>query len=148
MLGASLVTAALLGRLAVLGDSRGVLAPDKAQLLMDGELLGQGEFTLLMACTLDRLFAGLRPFWGRGPGGVRFTGIAGGARDLWRSLPGILRGRPGARVTEDEGYLSRNVKCAQLRMDCGFTVDGELVEPDGGRILSVTADDEVGFVRA
>jgi hypothetical protein len=51
-------------------------------------------------------------------------------------------------VDEDNGYLSRNASRVDLRMDCGFTVDGELVEPAGGRIASITGDDVVRFVRA
>jgi hypothetical protein len=51
-------------------------------------------------------------------------------------------------VSEESGYLSRNVKRADMRFDCGFTVDGELVMPDPGCIASLTADESVSFVRA
>jgi hypothetical protein len=33
-------------------------------------------------------------------------------------------------------------------MDCGFTVDGELMAPEPDRSLFITADDVVRFVRA
>ena len=35
-----------------------------------------------------------------------------------------------------------------LRFDCGFTIDGELTEPSAGRMLSITAENNVRFVRA
>jgi hypothetical protein len=35
-----------------------------------------------------------------------------------------------------------------MRFDCGFTVDGELVQPEAGCVATLTADDRVQFVRA
>jgi len=126
--GGTVVTGALLSRLALLRERVGVLAP--------------------MACTLGRLFAGMRPFWGEGDGGVPFTSIESGAKDLWKAVPGILAGRPGTRVNECNGYTSRNVDRALIGANCGFTVDGELVDPQPGQVISVTATDPIRFVRA
>jgi hypothetical protein len=146
--GASLVTATLLARLALLGDSHGVLTPDKVGILIDRWPADRGESALVMATSLERLFLRMRPFWGRGPGGVRFTSIAADVSAIARALPGILAGRPGTRVREHTGYTSRNAHRVDLHMHCGFTVDGELVEPHADRVLSITADGSVRFVRA
>ncbi len=148
VLGSTLVTANLVARASLLGDTDGVLTPDKAQILLDGEMVDGGEYYLTIASSLDRLFARMRPFWGRGAGGVRFTAIRADAQQLWRTAPGILNGRPGSRVCEANGYTSRNAKRAELRTDCGFTVDGELIPPEPGRVVSITADDTIRFVRA
>lgn len=147
VLGAAVVTGTLLARLALLGDSGGVLEPDKIQMLVDGVPVERGESALVMATSLERLFLGLRPFWGAGPGGVRLTAIASSARGLARAVPGILAGRPGPAVREEDGYLSRNGARVDLRMDCGFTVDGELEPPVPERIVSLRADRRVRFVR-
>jgi hypothetical protein len=148
VMGSTLVTAGLIGRVAMLRDSSGILMPDKVQVLLDGELMRDGAYTLMIASTLNRLFARMRPFWGVGPGNVRFTTIATGAQDVWRAAPGILRGRPRAVASEENGYTSRNAKRVELRFDCGFTVDGEMAPPEIGRTVSVTAEDTVRFVRA
>ena len=151
LFGASLVLSTLLARLALLGDSQGVLAPDKVGILVDGTPVDRGESTLVMATSLNELFLGLKPFWGRGDGGVRFTNIAADARDFGRCLPRILRGRPdgaGRTLEERDGYLSRNAQRVDLRMNCGFTVDGELVAPAPDRIVSLTTDTRIPFVRA
>lgn len=145
--GASLVMGALLGRLA-LGRDAGVLAPDKVRIFADGESLERGESRLVMATTLDRLFLKLRPFWGEGPGGVRLTAISADARGFGRALPRILAGRPGGRVNEENGYLSRNADHVVLGASCGLTVDGELIEPAPERVVSLTADTRIGFVSA
>jgi diacylglycerol kinase (ATP) len=148
VLGGTLVTGTLLSRLALLRERDGVLAPDKLQLMLDDEMQPGGEYALAMACTLDRLFARMRPFWGEGDGGVPFTSIASGAKDLWKAVPGILAGRPGARVNEHNGYTSRNLNRALIGANCGFTVDGELVGPEVGQVISVTATEPIHFVRA
>jgi hypothetical protein len=79
---------------------------------------------------------------------VKLTSISAGAEGFARALPGILAGRPGDRVHEAKGYLSRNADRVHLRMDCGFTVDGELIPPMPDRIVSLSANDTLRFVRA
>ena len=145
--GATLVTAGLLGR-AITGDQSGILTPDKVQILLDGEAVAQGEFHLVIASTLSRLFARMRPFWGQGPGGVRFTSISAPCERIGRAAVGMLRGKPAEWVTPEAGYTSRNVERAELRMSCGFTVDGELWQPDPDRSIALSAERVVHFVRA
>jgi choline kinase/diacylglycerol kinase family enzyme len=147
VLGGTLMTAGLLARAALMRDARGILAPDKIHALLDGEPLDRAELTLAMATTLDRLFARMRPFWGEGSGGLRFTALAAGVPELARNAFGILRGRPGPLAREQDGYTSRNLRSLRLRMDCGFTVDGELIPPEPGRTLSVSATEPLAFVR-
>jgi hypothetical protein len=125
-----------------------VLAPNKVELLVDGQSIPHSEFSLMISSTLGRLFAGMRPFWGLGSGPVRFTGFATGSQRFGRAAPGILRGRPRSWVTPETGYTSCNAKRIDIRLDCAFTVDGELVDPMPSRILTLTADDRLRFIRA
>jgi hypothetical protein len=145
--GATLVTAGLIGRL-ISGDKSGILAPDKLQILLDGQPVYQNEYHLVIASTLSRLFARMRPFWGRGPGGVRFTSLAAPCERFGAAALGILRGKPASWVTPENGYTSCNVERAELHMNCGFTVDGELWQPDSDRSITLTAERVVHFVRA
>jgi len=148
VLGGTLMTAGLLARAALMRDAGGILAPDKIHALLDGEPLERPELTVAMATTLDRLFARMRPFWGQGPGGLRFTALAAGVPKLGRNAVGILRGRPGPQAQESDGYTSRNLRSLRLRMDCGFTVDGELIAPQPDRLLAVSATEPLAFLRA
>ena len=50
-------------------------------------------------------------------------------------------------MNPENGYTSRNVDRAELRMDCGFTVDGEIFEPEPDEIVTLSADHRVTFVR-
>ena len=124
------------------------MSPEKARIVLDRALIAGDQFTLMMASTLGRLFAGMRPFWGEGAGPLRMTGMAVGCERMAWAAPGILRGKPRSWVTPQAGYTSENVRCAELRMDCGFTVDGEIVTPEPGHIATVSARDCVQFVRA
>ncbi len=146
----------------VCGAQTGLLRPDEIGIRLHaehGEHDNHGEriplehlerkgLQLLMATTLARLFLGIRPFWGREDAAVRFTSIAAGAK---RSLPAalkILRGLPPLPSVSASGYCSRNAERVTLHMDCGFTIDGELFDPEPGRILRLEADHRLRFVRA
>ncbi|MFQ5698585.1 MAG: diacylglycerol kinase family protein [Myxococcota bacterium] len=126
----------------------GILSADKMQIQLDGEPLGFGEYSLVMATSLRRLFLGIRPFWGREARPVRFTAISSQPDRVSAAAVGILRGRPRGFVTPEKGYTSRNVNSAQLNLHCGLTIDGELFEPEADRIVRVEADRGIRFVRA
>ena len=97
---------------------------------------------------MQRLFLGIKPFWGTGPGGVRVTCIASSARDVIKAAIPILRGRPAEWVGPETGYTSENVEEARLTLDCGFTIDGEIYEPTPNEVVTLTTDRRVTFVRA
>ncbi len=145
--GAGAVTALLLAR-AAFSEKEGIIRPDKIQALLDGQIHRHGEFTVLMASTLQHLFLKLNPFWGEGSGGVRFTSVASSAEHLARSAPGILRGRPRTDVTPEAGYVSVNAENVSLRFDCGFTVDGEIFPEQLDEYAEIRADRRLTFVRS
>jgi diacylglycerol kinase family enzyme len=145
--GATLVTAALAAKVLV-RPTDGILTPDKVQVMLDGKETYGGEYYLLIASTLGKLFAGMNPYWGNGPGGVRFTSMTSQAQHFARNLTGIVRGKPGAGVTRENGYLSENAEQVELRMDCGFTVDGEIFEPVPDEVVTLSADRRITFIRA
>ncbi len=145
--GAGIVTAGLILR-AIAQRRDGVLLPDKAQIMLDGELIDGGEFTLIIASSLERLFLGFNPFWGDEKAPVRFTSIVSNSKHTALAAPGILRGKPAAFVKPENGYLSRNVEDVELRLEAGFTVDGETVQPRSGEIVRISGDRRIRFVRA
>ncbi len=145
--GAGIVTAGLVLR-AIAKRQDGVLTPDKAQIMLDGKLVDGGEFLLIIASSLQRLFLRINPFWGQENAPVRFTSIATGSERTAAAAVGILRGKPGAFVTPEAGYTSRNVETAELRLDAGFTVDGEIIPPRSGEIVRISGDRRIRFVRA
>lgn len=134
------------------GPRTGIFGPDDIGLAFDdtedsGEHGGRQPFQLVMATTLTRLLLRVRPFWGREDAPLRCTTISARAirspRAVWR----IVRGLPPS-AGPNSGYDSRNVEQLSLRMDCGFTIDGELFDPRPDRVLRLSTDRRVQFVRA
>lgn len=144
--GAGLVMGTLVTR-AAFGSVSNILTPDRMEIRIDGQPLEQREFQLMIATTLERLLLGIRPFWGQEVAPIRFTAIAASAARTPAAAIGIFRGHPPPYVTLDAGYTSRNVHRAELHLDCGLTVDGEMFTPQPGRIVRIEADHRVRFVR-
>lgn len=145
-LGAGLLTMGLVAK-TVFHPTSGILTPDKVEVHLDGEALPYGEYRLAISTTLRRLFWRLDPYWSQEPGDVRFTAIASHAKHFGTAAPGVLWGRPPSWVTPENGYDSRTARHAQLRLSCGFTLDGEIYAPRPDDVVTLTADRRVTFVR-
>lgn len=145
--GAGVLTGVLVAR-AAMRSASGILTPDRIVMRLDGDPVAAEAFQLAIATTLHRLFLGINPFWGQGPGAVRVTAVAVTAERKWLAAVGILRGRPRSFVVPARGYTSRNVHRAELRLDCGLCIDGELFPPERDRLVRLEADESVRFLRA
>ena len=147
LFGASLGLGALVTRV-MFRPSTGILTPDKCQVRGDGRDLVDAELYLLISTTLERLFLRMNPFWGEGAGGVRLTAIASGAQKMALAAPGILSGRAPGWLAPERGYASERLERAELRISCGFTIDGELFAPEPEEQIELSADRRITFVRA
>jgi diacylglycerol kinase (ATP) len=108
----------------------------------------QKDFLLVLICTLERLFLGLRPYWGIEDGPLRFTAVSAKPRCLLRALPLLARGRKSRHGTPENGYFSHNVHVVRLSLNSGFTLDGELYLPDPGPVsLLVQYGGQASFLR-
>lgn len=135
------------------GSRTGIFAPDDIGLVFDDaaqpiERVEKEPFQLVMATTLTRLLLRVCPFWGRENAPLRCTAISATAARSLRAAWRILRGLPPPAFALDSGYRSHNVARLSLRMDCGFTIDGELFAPQAGRTLRLSTDRRVRFIRA
>ena len=112
--------------------------PVPLSLAVDGtEVLGDVSAAVLLVTSLDRLFLGLKPFWGSGDGPLCSTVIGSDAEGLLRGLPRLLAGRPGGSLCPARGYHSHRGRQLALAFDGTLTVDGELhpVVRRGGPVL-------------
>ena len=83
---------------------------------------------ILAVSTLERLFLGIRPFWGREPGPLALSLIEADAGGLLRRLPGLLCGRPGSGATAANGYHSHRGTRLSLEFDGACNLDGEILQ--------------------
>ncbi len=151
--GSTVVTAGLIAK-ALTGRGSDVITPeddplmiDRISVSLDGEPATPGEFQLLLATTLHRLFAGIRPFWGKGPGGIRYTALGPGCLKQPRDVARVLGGKePRGLNPEEVAFDSRNVEKVELVLDCGISLDGEMFSPLAGRRATLTADHRIRFL--
>jgi diacylglycerol kinase (ATP) len=86
------------------------------------------DILILLVCSLERLFLGIRPYWGKENAPLHVSLIRAGADRLLRNLPALLRGRTGPHADGAGGYQSRNVARISLTLDGPWTLDGELYQ--------------------
>lgn len=102
----------------------------------------------LIISSLERLFLGLYPFWGREPGALHCTWIEKPTRRVLRAFPSMMRGKPNRHVSAANGYFSHNADRIQLWLDGLFTLDGEMYRASREHgPVTVTNGGELNFIR-
>ncbi len=129
----------------LLRGNRGVAPPVSVEISADGVPIPFQEVLFTMATTLERLFLGLRPYWGTGSSPLRFTAVSSRTASLVRCLPSLVRGRPHVLMTEENGYCSRTAFRIDLAFRGAFTLDGQLFENDGA--ITITPAGPLRFLR-
>jgi len=86
------------------------------------------RLVILLITSLERLFLGMRPWWGPEQRPLHCTWVQQSAKHLLRQIPGLLRGKPRTGTTPQNGYFSHNTAQIELSMDTNFTIDGELYQ--------------------
>lgn len=106
---------------------------------IDGRTVDE-ELLMLFATTLERMFMGIRPFWGDGRGGMHTTWIRADVKHFFWRLPRLLR--RGGGLTPAQGYNSRDLDALTLRLNGPYTLDGELF-PAPVTSVSISAEGPV-----
>lgn len=88
------------------------------------------DVLMFLASGMERMFLGLRPFWGKEAGALHITWIQRPADHLLRSILSILKGKPNRHASPQAGYFSHNTDEISLSMDGDFALDGELYHAD------------------
>lgn len=125
------------------------LKPVPVSVSLDAQPAGPVQDELLLLVSgMERLLLGMRPFWGKGNGSLHTTIIRDGAERLLRTLPSVLRGKPGRHATEAAGYRSHNSETIRLELDGAWALDGELYQahPSTGPV-TITNGGDVTFLR-
>ncbi|MFQ5664811.1 MAG: diacylglycerol/lipid kinase family protein [Candidatus Binatia bacterium] len=144
--GPGLALAVFLAR-AMLGRGGALFPPLQAWGRLDHEALAANAYFGILATTLERLLLGLRPFWGRGAGPLRYSALTYAPQHCVRAAWSVMRGRPNRYVRPEFGYVSRNVHEVLLHLDGGFTLDGELFTAEPGRPVVLRGGHSALFLR-
>lgn len=141
-------TAATVSRyLLGLAVGRRVVAATRIGVVLDGERHETSDYLALFITGLVRMAGGIRPYWGEGPGPLRYTAIAYQPKHLVLAAPALLRGRPNRFLRPEYGYLSRNISKAVLALDTDCALDGEILARSPQQAVVVAHGGEVAFLR-
>lgn len=147
-LGAGLALATFLAKIFT-GNGGTLFPPLEAAIRIDSEPLPSASYLGILTSTIDRQFLGISPYWGAGPGRLRFSALHYRPRHLVRAIVPVLRGRPSKWLRPEFGYRSLNAKEVELTFDGGFTLDGELFEPARRALrLTLSGRQSAYFLRA
>lgn len=125
-LGAAVAVGTFLSHV-VAGKGGRLFPPLHAEIRIDGQApLPAEPYFGILTSTMDRQVLGLSPYWGVGPGRLRFSALSYAPRRLSRAIVPALRGRPSVHLRPDLGYRSVNADEICLTFDSGYTLDGEL----------------------
>ncbi|MDX1401035.1 MAG: hypothetical protein R3245_03860, partial [Kiloniellales bacterium] len=132
------------------GRDDSVLHGDNILVEIDGLKFEEKSYLLVLATTLEKLVLKSRPFWNCEPDGndghLHYTAISYPPRKLLRNALKILYGGK-QRSLPPEDYRSQDAQRVTLRMNCAFTLDGQLFEPHAEDPLILSAEDQASFVR-
>jgi len=123
--GAGVALAVFIGQV-ISGKGGKLFPPLRMAVRLDDRRIEPAEYFGVLVSTMDRQFLGLRPYWGEGPGTVRFSAMSYKPRHVVRAASAVLRGRRSPYLREEFGYHSANAFEVELDVDSGFTLDGEL----------------------
>jgi diacylglycerol kinase (ATP) len=101
--------------------------PTSMDITLDRQETLQGRPVVqLLITSLQRLFLGLRPYWGQEQGALHSTWMEKPTKNVLRAFPAVIRGKENRHVTPENGYFSHNADQIQLQLDGIFTLDGEM----------------------
>ncbi|NQX87093.1 MAG: kinase [Halioglobus sp.] len=105
---------------------------------LDGQVAVTYDTLILAISTLQRLSFGMRPFWGKGPGGARITLMEQGCSRFAKTFLSIIRGSPNGNAVPASGYQSYNARRINLSMEGSLNLDGELLHVAGDVDISTS----------
>jgi diacylglycerol kinase (ATP) len=109
----------------------------------------QQHQTMVMAISsLQHLFLGMQPFWGREPGPLRYTVIDADPTRFLSTFISIIRGRANRNAIPEKGYHSANCSALKLSLDGHINLDGEILEVDSKTgPIAISATPAFDFIR-
>lgn len=113
---------------AILRKDHSKVPPLLVRARLDKQPSKDSEMLLVLISTLERLFLGMRPYWGEEGGYMHYTAISSFSKKLFRVLPSLFNRQKNRYATPENGYISHNLNEVELEMDRDFTLDGELYE--------------------
>jgi len=125
--------------LAILFNNQDKITPFLNNTGLNGRQPEKRADLLVLVSTLDRLFLGMRPYWGTEEGPLRYTAVGTKPKKLLRILWSLFGSGNNRHAIPTNGYSSHNVVEVRLDMQGDFTLDGELYAAGDGPVTVSSA---------
>ena len=89
----------------------------------------KNDFLIVLASTLERLFFGMHPYWGKEDAPLHFTSATNRSRHILRTMFQLARGHLPRDATREHGYQSHNIQELQIFCSSPYTLDGQIYHP-------------------
>jgi hypothetical protein len=114
---------------------------------MDQGVELRDDFLMVLVTTVERLFLGLRPFWGTENAPLHVTLIHARPEHPAPVFSLLAVGRASVYRTPENGYISRNATEVRLHTAGGFALDGQLHPPcESAREILITKGERASFL--
>jgi len=104
----------------------------------------RGKYSAVSITTLDSVVLGLKPYSLVGKGGLRFSCVEAGGRNILRAIFGLFSGKFSKKYIQ--GVHVRRASKITIETNDMVTLDGEFFTPNAGQTLTLRGDKSLTFV--
>ncbi|MEA2109480.1 MAG: acylglycerol kinase family protein [Pseudomonadota bacterium] len=108
----------------------------------------ENDYLVVLVSSLERLFFGLHPYWGKEDSPLHFTSVSIKPRYMLRTILQLTRRQRPQHATPEHGYRSHNVDQATIHCTSPYTLDGQIYHPaDEKSPITVRQGGTLSFVQ-
>ncbi len=112
------------------------------------QLQSHHDCLILAVSSLERLFLGMKPFWGTQQGGLQLSIIESGCSRFLTTFFSIARGKANRHAQPENGYFSYRCDELSLSMDAMLNLDGEILTSSAAAgAVKISASQTLSFIR-
>ncbi|WP_417450816.1 diacylglycerol/lipid kinase family protein [Kordiimonas sp.] len=127
-----------------IGRDKTLMVSDPMTITVPGSGRMVGQFSAVMTTTLDRLLLRLRPYGQEGRGGLRFSAVEAGGKNVFAAVRGLISGSYGKKTID--GVHTRRSNEIRVEGSDPVTLDGEIYYPVPGKPIILKGDRTLTFV--
>jgi len=128
-----------------IGKDKEMMISDPMKIVVPGSARIDGQYAAVLATTLDKLLLGLKPYGREGNGGLGFSAVESGPKNVFRALKGLATGRYGRSFIQ--GVHTRRSDQVRIEGSDPVTLDGEMYTPLAGKPVLLRGDKSLTFVK-
>ncbi len=134
----------LFGSALGIGKQKNLLVSDPMEIIVPSKSRLAGQYASVMATTLDTLLLGLKPYEHGGVGGLRFSAVEAGSKNILRAFWGLITRKFGKKPID--GTHVETADEFHIEGSDPVTLDGEIYQPILGKPIILKGDKSLTFI--